>query len=618
MEGRRRRVLAHHEVQLLRLNPGVTQDLAIHGFQRRTWLSALSLALLAIASSAAGILNEFTYDDRPVILDNPFMHDLRGVWRVFTQSYWPQDWGGDGYRPLTSLAFKLEFALSGGSSAVVHGVNIALYALAAVLAFYLARRMMPDWCAWVVAALFAVHPVHVEAVANGVGQSELLVAVFMLPAVTLYLRDRMRMDGVLAPRTVAAIMLLYVASCFSKEHGVVLPALLVAAELTLIEDAQSVGARVRRLRPFYLGLTAIALAFLAARSRVFAGQGIVGFQPFQPFASLHISPTDRILTAIGVVPDWFRLLYWPAHLSSEYSPPDTEIAQGLSVSQLPGFVLLIAIVALGIMLRRKRPVVSFGIAFAAITLLPSSNFLVTTGIVIAERTLFLPSLGAMIVLGGLLVPAMAAWRARFAARTVWAPQLLCGVVLLTGAARSERRTTVWHDNDRLFRQATVDAPMSYRSHYMYGSWLFQHRHIIAGEVQYKIALKLFPYDPYMAFNLAERYREFLMCPHAIPQYQWVLALDPEFPLGRTQLASCLLDVGRYDAAKAAALDALKAGGPSRITHHIILVADSLKAAAHSAAKKNDTTRAVAVARKQIPDGKLPETLQKAAEKGGTP
>jgi len=591
----------------------VTQDL-----RHRTWFPALSLALLAIASSAAGMFNEFTYDDRPVILDNKFMHDLHGLWRVFTQSYWPQDWGGDGYRPLTSLAFKLEFALSGGSSAVVHGVNIALYALASVLAFQLARRLMPDWCAWVVAALFAVHPVHVEAVANGVGQSELLVAVFIVPAVALYLRDRMRLGGMLAPRTIAAILLLYAAACFSKEHGVVLPALLLAAELTVIEDAMSLRERARRLRPFYLGLTAIALVFLAARSRVFAGQGIVGFQPFQPFASLHISPTDRILTAIGVVPDWFRLLYWPARLSSEYSPPDTEIAQGLSVSQLPGFVLLIAIIALGLILRRKKPVVSFGIAFAAITLLPSSNFLITTGIIIAERTLFLPSLGAMIVLGGLLVPAMAAWRARVAGSGALVPQLLCGVVLLTGAARSERRTTVWHDNDTLFRHAVIDAPLSYRSHYMYGSWLFQHQHIIAGEAQYKTALKLFPYDPYMAFNLAERYRDFHMCQHAIPQYQWALGLDPEFPLGRTQLATCFLDVGQYDSAKTAALDALRAGGPSRITHRIITVADSLKTAGRSAAKKNDTTRAVAVARKQLPGGKLPETLQKAAGKGGAP
>jgi len=583
----------------------------------RRRLAAISLALLAIASSAAGILNGFTYDDRPVIRYNPFMQNLHEWWRAFARSYWPPNWGGDGYRPLTSLAFNLEVALSGGSPAVVHGANIALYALAAVLAFYMVRRVLPDWCAWVVAALFAVHPVHVEAVANGVGQSELLVAVFMIPAVALYLRDRLRNeDGVLAPRTIAAITLLYAGACFSKEHGIVLPALFVAAELTVIGDAASFRDRARRLRPFYLGLLATAVVFLAARWRV---QGIVGFQAFQPFASLRISSTDRILTAISVVPVWLRLLYWPAHLSSEYSPPDIEIAQGLSVSQLPGLVLLIAILTAGVLLRRKQPVVAFGIAFAAITLLPSSNFLVTTGILLAERTLFLPSLGAMIALGGLLVPAMAVWRARFARpRAALVPQLLCGVILLTGAVRSELRSTVWHDNDTLFRNAIVDAPLSYRTHYMYGSWLFQNRHIVAGEAEYKIALKLFPYDPYMTFNLGERYREFGMCKHAIPQYQWTLGLDPKFPLGRTELAECLYQVGQYDASKVAAMDALRAGGPVRITHRFIMLSDSAKAAAHSAAKKIDTAGVGAVTRTLTSGGKVPETLQKAAEKGGFP
>jgi len=590
-------------------------------FRRPAWpstVSAISVALLAIAASAPSIVNEFTYDDRPVILENPFMRDLHGWWRAFTTTYWPENWGSDGYRPPSSLAFKLEFALSGGSPMAVHAVNIALYALSAALAFYLARRLLPEWCAWVVAALFAVHPVHVEAVANGVGQSELLVAVFMIPALTLYVRDRTRDSGVLAPRTVAALLVLYAAACFSKEHGIVLPALLIAAELTVIADATPMRERVRRLRPFYLGLTAIALAFLAARSRVFAGRGIVGFQPFQPFASLHVSSTDRILTAISVVPEWFRLLYWPAHLASEYSPPDTEIAQGPSVSQLPGLALLVAIVTLGVALRRRKPEASFGIAFAAITLLPSSNFLITTGIILAERTLFLPSLGALMVLGAVLQPALAAWRERAAGPLRLAPNVLFGIALIVGATRSELRATVWRDNDTLFRQATIDSPNGYRPHYMLGSWLFQHRHMKAGEAEYKIALKLFPYDPYMTFNLAEQYRSFGLCGPAIPFYRWTWDLDPNFPMGRTQLSECLLEVGEYDAAKLAALGALQAGGPVRITHRLVHVADSAKAAERAAAKKNDTPVNATVTQPQASGGKLPDTVQKAAGKGGAP
>jgi hypothetical protein len=298
------------------------------------------------------------------------------------------------------LAFKIESTLGGGSAMPFHITNILLYALAAVLVFALARRVLPTRVAWLTAALFAVHPVHVEAVANVVGQSELLVAVFLLPALILYIDDRRA--GELKPRTIAAICLLYLAACFSKEHGVVLPALLGVAELTIIDDERPWREKIARLRPVYLALAALALAFIAVRARVLSDHGIGGFAPFTPFSSLHITWFQRALTALGVVPQWLRLFYWPAHLSAEYGPPDIDIAQRLTFMQIPGIFILGATLAFAVILRRRRPAVSFGIAFACITLLPSSNFILPAGIVLAERTLFLPSVGALLVLGAVV------------------------------------------------------------------------------------------------------------------------------------------------------------------------------------------------------------------------
>jgi hypothetical protein len=568
---------------------------------RRRWGTA-AIALLALASSGIGILNRFAYDDRYVIEKNSLIRDLRHWWRSFGQSYWPRDWGGDGYRPLTMLFYRSEGAVGRGAPWAFHAVNILLYVACAVLMYFIARRLLPEWAAWVTAALFAVHPVHVEAVAGAVGQSEQLVAATFLLALLLYLRERARGD--LRPRTAVAIGVLYALSCFSKEHAIVLPAVLAAAELLVIDDVTPVRERVRRLRPFYFWLTVLAVAFVAVRSAVLADHGIGGFAPFTPFNTLHISNGNRALTALGVVPEWVRLLYWPVHLSAEYGPPDIQIAQGVGLWQLPGLLLLAAIITLGVVLWRRQRVISFGIAIVCITLAPSSNFIVPAGIVLAERTLFLPSVGAMLIVGGLLTIVAGQLRARgqLTRGTTQLAGALLAIVLLAGAVRSSERTAVWRENATLFPQMIVDAPQSYRAHYMLGAWDFENKWKHLGEAEYRQALALFPYDPNLSYNMAEQYRLGGLCGPAIPLYEWTHTLDPRYPLGHSAYAWCLLDVRRFADAKAASLEAIRRGGAYPMLHQIIGIADSVAAANARDGKRGPVAGA-------SPSSRLPDSVQ---------
>src|SRR5262249_30990080 len=140
---RRCRLLAHHQVQHVLMSERTLR-----------WPPA-AIALLALASSAIGIVNQFTYDDRYIIEKNPLMRSLSHWWRVFVSSYWPGAWGGDGYRPLTILSFRIEYVIGHGNPMVFHAVNIALYLVASVMMLTLARRLLPEWAAWFTAAAFA-------------------------------------------------------------------------------------------------------------------------------------------------------------------------------------------------------------------------------------------------------------------------------------------------------------------------------------------------------------------------------------------------------------------------------------------------------------------------------
>ena len=566
---------------------------------RTQWLLlVVSLLFLVALSSGIGIYNGFTYDDVEVIKRNAEVHTLQHWWTLFAHSYWPRIYGGDGYRPLTMLAFATEWVIGNGAPWVFHATNVVLYGAVTIAVFWLASLLLPTGAAWLVAALFAVHPVHVEAVASTVGQSELWVALLLVPAMTIYLR-RCLADTALSRGESAIICVCYTLGLFAKEHAIVLPALIIAAEVLLGSDRRPLTQRLVAIRPLILCLTLVGTLYLAVRSAVKGGD-ISGFQPFVVFQTLDLSYANRVLTMIGVVPQWIRLLLWPARLTTEYAPPDLDIAQGLSLAQLPGLMMLVGILGLAVVLWKRRglgAIASFGIAWFCVTLLPSSNFVIPAGIIIAERTLFLPSLGALLAIG-----ALAVWIAqRIAATRSFALRrhvsvlsyAAVAIILVAASARSASRTLVWHDNDRLFAQGIIDAPESYRAYYMLGARKFEAGDERNGEQIYWHALKLFPYDPYMAYNFAFQYQVRGTYEAAIPLYKWAFALDPKLRggQGRGNLALCYANANHPAEARQQALLAMSMGGaPLWQLRRILQYSDSLLGKTN-ATKRTNSLRA---------------------------
>lgn len=540
--------------------------------KRRTWwLLAGSVALLAFAASATGLPNQYAYDDVFVIQRDARLHTLVHWWHFFADSYWSKNWGGDGYRPLTLLGFAVQWAIGHGSPLVFHIVNVALYMALCVAVFWLLTGVLPSAPAWIAAALFAVHPVHTEAVANVVGQSELTVGLLLTLAMALYVYGRQQ--GPLSLGRKVAIAVMYAAAMLFKEHGITLVALVVAAELTVVRDARPLRARLVELRPFVLALVAIAMAFLWARGAVLAGR-FNGFRPFVPFEGLHLSTPGRILTMIGVAPQWGRLFLWPAHLTTEYSPPWIPISQGPSIGELPGLLLMIGVIGLAFATWRKFPVASFGLGWLIIAMSPVSNLVLPAGFLIAERTLLFPSVGVMIFLGS-LIPFVYEWLAP--RRLQWAGAAAVFVLLGLGTWRSATRSRLWHDDDTLFKQEVIDTPDSYRTHFMLGAWLMQNKRMREGEAEYNKGMRLFPFDPFMAFSFGEDYRGWGICKPAINLYRWAIYVDSTIVVAWPQLADCLLLDKQYDAAKTAAVNAVRHGSPVRDMHNILMWADSAEA-----------------------------------------
>ena len=543
---------------------------------------ALVVVALALVASLTSLGNGFAYDDEWIIRDNERVHSLGQAWRLFGQPYWPPENGSNLYRPFTMLGFAVQWALGGGAPLAFHLGSVVLYAAVSVAVLALALALLPAEAALAAAALFAVHPVHVEAVGNVVGQSELWVALACTTAVWLYVRGRGSGTGDAGPRSplpgprwlVPALCALYAVAALSKEHGLVLPGLLVLAEILVVRDARPLRARLAAMRPLLLGLALVAVAVVAARLAVVGAAA--ADTPHTVF--LPRTGASRPLIVLATVPEWVRLLLWPEHLSSDYSPQHIPLVRGAEPRVIAGALLLTALAAIAVVAyRRGARVATFGLAWLALAYLPVSNVLVPTGIVLAERVLFLPSVGAMLALG---VPlARLATRQAALARPV---RLLLGgavaLVLAAGVWRSAARQVAWKDSETVVVHAVADAPRSYYVRYSNGVMLFRQKKPREGERELRTAIALLPHDPAVHVELANRYREAGMCGPALAYYEQGLAMSPGNPDGRSGLVLCLLDQGRFREARSNALVGLSYGAARPSFQWLLKFTDSVMVA----------------------------------------
>lgn len=535
------------------------------------WLPAATVAALAILASLSGLRNGFAFDDVPIILQNARVHSLHEWWRMFALSYWPPSFGSDVYRPVAILAFALEWGVGGGAPWVMHLASVVLYVTACVAFYWMATHFVSRAGAWPAAALFAVHPVHVEAVGNLVGQSELIVAATTCLAVTLYVR--WRRGRAQASTAVPAICVLYALGCCTKENGILLPALLLAVELTVVRGTEPLRRRARSFSVLFAPMTAIAGAYLVVRLGVTGRLG--SNDPSVVLAGL--SPADRALTMLGVVPELLRLLVWPARLSAFYSPPDVAVLRGWDLAMLPGAVLVAGAATLAVACRSRSPVATAGLLWFGIALLPVSNLLFPSGVILAERTLFLPSVGVLLAAAAAAAGIAERWPViPVAARRAAVAGL--AAVLVAATARSATRQSAWRDNETLFSRSVEDAPLSYEAHHMYGRLLFQAGRPGAGERELRRALLLYDADHKVHYALASAYFDARAYHLATPLFRRALALRPGDGEYRVSLAASLLGEGKLDEARGEARAGLAGGDSRAILERLIRIADSVSAA----------------------------------------
>jgi len=440
----------------------------------------------------------FLFDDRALPFFDPRAHEM------------PLPAWISGVRPLLMFTFWINYRLSGLEPATYHLLNLAFHCAAALAVYLIVRRLLafedvPGWprepLAAFAAALFLLHPLHTEAVAYVASRSENLSVMLFYAAFAVFLYRRS--DGV-GWWEAALILVLFAAAVTTKEHTAVLPALLLLTDLWFRSGGTLEA--VKRNWRLYLPLAVAAAAAGTFVWRVLRAADTAGFAveglPWQKY----------FLTQCKVIWVYLRMFVLPYGQNVDHGYP--LVASWADPAALAGLAALVAALAAAWRLRSRFRLAAFGLFVFLLLIAPTSS-LVPIADPLAERRVYLPSVGLLLVAVALL----ARWKV--------SPRALAGtlaaVVVLAGVL-THQRNAVWRSAIALWEDSVAKAPGNWRSHFQLAFAYYEDGRCAEAATHYQRVAELSKPDARLLVN-------------------WALALDcagsSEEALGKLSQAAAL-------------------------------------------------------------------------------
>lgn len=422
---------------------------------------------------------DFAYDDLGVIVSNPNVQSFDKFWETLSLPYWSGEKNANVvYRPISSWSFIINNVMGGRDPNIFHLTNVILHISVGILVFILLLNYgVQHFAALCIALLFLIHPVQSEAVANIVGRTGILATLFMIWGLLVYEKKR--------PYWMPVFFLL---ALLSKESAIIFPGLLGIREIF----------RTNKHSKKTFGIVAIGLSlalifyFLLrhhATGAFFQGQPT----PFIDNPLVGLPFGVRIRTALWVFALYLQKIIWPLNLSADYSFNQISIVgTWWDWHWIPGLVAVIVLFIL-ILNRRIHKFIRIGAGFYLVGFSLTSNLILPITNIMAERFLYFPIIGFLLmVYGGLTSVQLRSRLFQLSTAT-----LIC-ILGFVGYLRSQ----VWVNNDILFTSLVKSAPNSARANYLFSLTLAGNKYEDQAKFFALRSVHIYPdfYPPYILLS----------------------------------------------------------------------------------------------------------------------
>lgn len=373
-----------------------------YGKGKSFWLQALALFIIAIVFYIPTKDYGYVLDDTIVIVENSFVKQgLAGIDDIFTTESFTGYFNeqkdlvqGARYRPLSIASFAIEYAMYGLKPGVSHMINIFLYGLCCILLFKVLCQLFPkidsDKKGWfyvvpfAATLLYALHPLHIEAVANIKGRDEILAFLFAFLSMYLLLRNKAISTSILVCSGVSFFLGLMAKETVITFLAIIPLSLYFFRKKSLID-----------ILKLCIPIAVATLIYLIIRYAVigyFLDSGkVIDDVMNNPFAEMKGS--ERYATTFYTMLQYIKLNFFPHPLTHDYYPYQIPIMNWTKPLTVVSLVLHLGILGFGLISLKTKNIYGYIALFYLASLSIVSNLVVNVGTFMNERFMFFASLG---------------------------------------------------------------------------------------------------------------------------------------------------------------------------------------------------------------------------------